>query len=416
MHPTLPVQHEGSRGPARLAALDGLRLCAALMVVAYHYVAFGSGAWAGPPAEVFPTAHVPASYGWLGVQLFFMISGFVICMSCWGRGPGEFAVSRVTRLFPAYWFSVLAVALVVCLWPMADETLRSRDVAVNLTMLQSPLGVDAVDGVYWTLWVELRFYLLFALVVAGRGLTYARAVGFCVIWGFAAAVAAAVDEPLLDQVLLPEDCWYFIAGIAFYLMYRHRPNLVLWLLVTGCFLVAQHCLVAAQGRAEGHMGHRVPHWPTAVLLAVFFAAMAAVALGWTRRLAHRWLTAAGALTYPLYLIHERVGWLVIRRTAGAVSPAVLLPALVAGMLATAWLVHRLVERPLAGALRRGLRRAAAEIRAASPGAPRAAAPDALRAAPAGPPQAASPGSPQDRHKITPEPFQAGGWNYGRDRR
>ncbi|MEV5380585.1 acyltransferase [Streptomyces nondiastaticus] len=393
MHPTLlPVQHDGSRGRARLAALDGLRLCAALMVVAYHYVAFDRGAWPGSPPEVFPSAHVPASYGWLGVQLFFMISGFVICMSCWGRGPGEFAVSRVTRLFPAYWFSVLAVTLVVCLWPVADETLRSRDVAVNLTMLQSPLGVDAVDGVYWTLWVELRFYLLFALVVAGKGLTYARAVGFCVVWGFAAAVAAAVDEPLLDQVLLPEDCWYFIAGIAFYLMHRHRPNLALWLLVAGCFLVAQHGLVAAQARAEGHMGHRVPHWPTAVLLAVFFAAMAAVALGWTRRLTQRWLTTAGALTYPLYLIHERVGWLVIRRTARDVPPAVLLPALLAGMLVTAWLVHRLVERPLAGVLRRGLQRSAAEIRAGLSG------------------------PPQDRHKITPETFQAGGWNYGRDRR
>ncbi|MGK5732483.1 acyltransferase family protein [Streptomyces sp. URMC 124] len=375
MHPTLPVQQEhaeppespggpdGSGGRARLAALDGLRLLAALMVVAYHYVAFGSGAWDGPPAAVFPTAHLPASYGWLGVQLFFLISGFVICMSCWGRGVGRFAASRVTRLFPAYWFSVLAVALVVRLWPSPDETPRARDIAVNLTMLQSPLGVDAVDGVYWTLWVEMRFYLLFALVVAGKGLTYARAVGFCVVWGFAAAVAAAADEPVLDQVLMPENCWYFIAGIAFYLMHRYRPNLVLWLIVAACFLVAQHDLVAAHTRAEGYMGHRVPHWPTAVLLALFFLAVAAVALGRTRRLDHPWLTAAGALTYPLYLIHERVGWLVIRRAAGDVPPAVLLPALLAGMLLTAWLVHRLVERPLAGALRRGLRRAAAEIRA-----------------------------------------------------
>ncbi|WKK26518.1 acyltransferase [Streptomyces olivoreticuli] len=381
LHSTLPVQQEHPERPGppagpletarrpgsggrrgRLAALDGLRLFAALMVVAYHYVAFGSGVWARPSPAVFPTAFLPASYGWLGVQLFFLISGFVICMSCWGKSVGEFAVSRVTRLFPAYWFGVLAVALITYMWPAVDETLRPRDVAVNLTMLQAPLGVDAVDGVYWTLWVEMRFYLLFALI-AWRGLTYRRAVGFCVLWGFAGAVAAAVHNPALDQILMPEDCWYFIAGIAFHLMYRFRPNLALWLIVGSCFLVAQHALLDAQARAEGHMGRHVPHWPTTALLTLFFLAVAAVALGRTRRLDLRWLTTAGALTYPLYLIHERVGWLVIRHTAGLVPRYVLLPALVLVMLQAAWLVHRYVERPLSAALGRGLRKAATEIRA-----------------------------------------------------
>ncbi|MGW1074355.1 acyltransferase family protein [Streptomyces sp. NPDC002537] len=381
MHSTLPVQHEHPErpgpphGPAvpdrragsgerrgRLAALDGLRLFAALMVVAYHYVAFGSGVWERPSPVVFPTAFLPASYGWLGVQLFFLISGFVICMSCWGKSVGQFAVSRVTRLFPAYWFGVLAVALAVLLWPAADETLRPRDIAVNLTMLQSPLGVDSVDGVYWTLWVEMRFYLLFALV-AWRGLTYRRAVGFCVVWGLAGSVATAVRNPVLDEVLMPDDCWFFIAGVAFYLMYRFRPNLALWLIVGCCFLVAQHALLDAQARAEGHMGQHVPHWPTTALLSVFFLALTAVALGRTRWLDRRWLTTAGALTYPLYLIHERAGWLIIRHTAGQVPRYILLPALVLGMLQAAWLVHRYVERPLADALGRGLRRAATEIRA-----------------------------------------------------
>ncbi|GAA0450704.1 acyltransferase [Streptomyces stramineus] len=380
MHSTLPVQQEDPKqsgpspapsatearpegaGRSRLAALDGLRLFAALMVVAYHYMAFGSGVWGRPSAEAFPSAHVPASYGWLGVQLFFLISGFVICMSCWGKGVGQFAVSRVTRLFPAYWFAVLAVTLVVYVWPTVNEAPRLRDAAVNLTMLQSPLGVDPVDGVYWTLWIEMRFYLLFALVV-WKGLTYQRAVGFCVIWAFAAAIARAVNEPVLDQILLPDDCWYFIAGIAFYLMYRFRPNAVLWLIVAGSFVIAQKDLQAAQSRAEGHMGHQVPQWPTAVIVALFFLALMAIALGWTRRLQWRWLTTAGVLTYPLYLLHERMGWLVIKHTADFVPRFVLLPLLVLTMLLAAWLVHRYVERPLARALGRGLRRAMTEIKA-----------------------------------------------------
>ncbi|WP_171165053.1 acyltransferase [Streptomyces sp. I05A-00742] len=382
MHSTLPVQQDhphprdrtdgtplppgGPRQHGRLAALDGLRLCAALMVVSYHWIVFDSGAWANRSAPaLFPTAYLPASYGWLGVQLFFLISGFVICMSGWGKGVGEFAVSRVTRLFPAYWFAVLLVALVVRLWPTVNSPADLGDVAVNLTMLQDALGVEPVDGVYWTLWIEVRFYLLFALVVR-KGLDYRRVVAFCGLWAAAAVVARATDDTLLERVLLPYDCWYFLAGIAFYLMYRFRPAPVLWLIVGGSFLIAQHDLLVAQRRAETYMGHHVPHWPTLLLVAVFYLSVMAVALGWTQRLNWRWLSTAGALTYPLYLLHERLGWVIIKYADGRLPRHVLLLALLAGALTAAWLVHMAIERPLARRLGGALRRAVAEVRAGSP--------------------------------------------------
>ncbi|WP_225803412.1 acyltransferase family protein, partial [Streptomyces sp. NK15101] len=81
-----------SRGRGRLHALDGLRLAAALMVVAYHYLAFGEG-WPTPVEDLFPTAFPLASYGYLGVEFFFLISGFVICMSGWDRRVKDFFVS-----------------------------------------------------------------------------------------------------------------------------------------------------------------------------------------------------------------------------------------------------------------------------------------------------------------------------------
>ncbi|MFF4410118.1 acyltransferase family protein [Streptoverticillium reticulum] len=360
----VPVPPPARRRPqGRLAALDGLRLLAALMVVAYHYLAFNSGAWPAPSEKLFPVAHVPASYGWLGVQLFFLISGFVICMSAWGKGVGDFAVSRATRLYPAYWFAVLAVSLAVSLFPVVNEAPRLSNIAVNLTMLQDPFGVAPVDGVYWTLWVEVRFYLLFALVVAWHGLTYRRAVAFCLLWGVGAAVASTAGSPLLTTLLMPGDAWYFIAGIAFYLMHRFRPNLLLWLIVAGCFLAGQRFVLEAHRNAEHYMGHRVPQWPSVLLLALFFGALAAVALGLTRRITWGWLSTAGVLTYPLYLLHERMGWIVIKYADGLLPRPLLLMMLVMVMLAAAWLVHRLVERPLARLVRQGLRRALAEIRA-----------------------------------------------------
>src|SRR3954471_4352570 len=83
----------------RLAVLDGLRLIAALMVALFHYTGydqFVALTWGEPATQAFGPLHRVSSYLWMGVELFFMISGFVICMSSWGRSVGAFFRSRVT--------------------------------------------------------------------------------------------------------------------------------------------------------------------------------------------------------------------------------------------------------------------------------------------------------------------------------
>ncbi|MYR20314.1 hypothetical protein GTW63_18565 [Streptomyces sp. SID6137] len=87
------------------------------------------------------------------------------------------------------------------------------------------------------------------------------------------------------------------------------------------------------------------------------AAFAAVALGWTRWASWRRLTTAGALTYSFYLVHEHLGWFVIRilhRFLGLPSAATL-GATVLTMLTLAWLIHRFVEKPFGPRLRRALK-------------------------------------------------------------
>ncbi|MCZ9342138.1 acyltransferase, partial [Streptomyces sp. TRM76130] len=86
------------------------------------------------------------------------------------------------------------------------------EVLLNLTMLQSGSAVPNVDGVYWTLWSELRFYLLFLIVVA-MGLTYRRVVAFCCVWGAVAMLAPVSDLPLLELAANPDGAWFFIAGL-----------------------------------------------------------------------------------------------------------------------------------------------------------------------------------------------------------
>src|SRR3990170_483158 len=109
-HDTMPGTRtflpRAGAGP-RLEVLDGLRFLAAMAVLAYHFTTMDR-IWQRPAVDVFPQQTF--AYGWLGVYLFFLISGFVICMSSWGRGAGAFLVSRAVRLYPAYWLSVVVIA------------------------------------------------------------------------------------------------------------------------------------------------------------------------------------------------------------------------------------------------------------------------------------------------------------------
>ncbi|MBX6355629.1 MAG: acyltransferase [Micromonosporaceae bacterium] len=343
----------------RLEVLDGLRFVAAMMVVAYHYTAMWH-VWRRPVEGIFP--HQPAAYGWLGVYLFFLISGFVICLSSWGRGVEAFLVSRAVRLYPAYWLSVLATATVLCIWPYVDQPVGWRNTLVNLTMFHEPLRVPAVAEVYWTLWAELRFYLLFTLVV-WSGLTYRRVVAFCLLWlGAVTAAKATLDGGIVHTVLMTNYAPLFTAGVAFYLMHRFRPTLLLWGIVVASYLLS---LPAVRYRAglEADRGEPPgPVWPAVVLLAACFLLIAAVALGWLRWVRGRWLVVLGAMTYPLYLLHLDLGGTIIYLWQRRVPAPLLVAMVTAAMVALAWLVHRYVERPAAPLLRRALVGASAGLR------------------------------------------------------
>ncbi|MET8169552.1 acyltransferase [Streptomyces sp. NPDC005329] len=347
------------RAESRLRALDGLRLLAALMVCFYHYAGKNgevAQSWHQSPGQKFPTLSQFATYGSLGVQFFFLISGFVICMSSWGRSMGDFFRSRVARLYPAYWAAIVLVTAAGLILPVVASPLRSDEILTNLTMLQQPMGVPRVLGVDWTLWVEVRFYALFALFVVWRGVTYRRVVMFCCLWTLAGVFARVADNPLTDELVMRDHAPYFIGGLAFYLIHRFGNDLLLWGIVGFSFLLGQRYSVTALWH-PGPQGqfHRSPYVIELIVL-VAFVAVGAVAVGWTSRANWRWLTVAGALTYPFYLIHEHLGWFFIRvlyREFG-LSPYLTIGTTVLSMLGIAWLLHRFVEKPIGPRLKRAL--------------------------------------------------------------
>ena len=361
--PADPVPPVRGKKAGRLQALDLLRFVAALSVVVYHYTARGRG-WHTPVRQLFPALHAVSQYGWMGVELFFLISGFVICMSSWDRHLGAFFVSRVARLFPAYLVAVVLTASVVAIWPGFSLNTNKDNILINFTMLEVPLHGRPVDSVYWTLLTELLFYLLFAVVV-WRGLTYQRAVAFCVLWTTASIFVPLFANRFAGVVFQPEYSPYFIAGIAFYLMYRFGPNLLLAGIVVVSFILATHQIQAdVQGQATV-AGDQLNLSVVYAVLAACFALIALVALGRLSWIRGKWTIVLGAVTYPLYLIHQTIGFTVISRLDRHLNRYVLLTGLILVMIAVAWLIYRIVEKTLGPKVRRALTeslRAPAELR------------------------------------------------------
>ncbi|MCV6589596.1 MAG: acyltransferase [Marinobacterium sp.] len=157
-------------GPHRFAHIDAMRGLAAMLVVWLHVGDHMVRWWpqAFESTRFIYEATALVEFGRLGVLLFFAISGFIIPQSLNGEpaaGLKHFAIRRFFRLFPLYWLSIIPGYLLLRLYDMQMST---ADIALNFTMLPRLLDYPMVLGLYWTLEVELLFYLLVAVLFALR--------------------------------------------------------------------------------------------------------------------------------------------------------------------------------------------------------------------------------------------------------
>ena len=370
-----PAHETATARPAsRLRALDGLRFAAAAGVLLYHFTARWSTAWGEEPGVRFPVVGQVTSYFALAPELFFVVSGFVILLTAWGRSVPAVVASRLARIFPAYWAALaLTSFLLLVLW-RDGKRISLTEVAVNITLLQEPFGVRNVDGVYWTLWTELRFYALILVLVA-VGLTRRRVLVFAGVWPLVAVVSDLAGLHVASTILIGQYAPMFAGGMLLYLIHRDGHARVPWLLLCGNVVLALLTIVPAQVRS---LTRNTAFEPSPLLLGVIvvgcFGAVAALTLTRLQRIDWPLLTALGALTYPLYLVHEFWGWWVIHLVQAHVPTVVAVLAGAAASLALAWVVHHGVEKRLNPPMRRWIERSLSRPAAGRPADPAAATP------------------------------------------
>ncbi len=342
----------------RVDVLDGLRGCAVLLVVWYH-VWLVSGQAAGPFTFI-------AQAGFLGVDLFFFISGFCLfypyARAAAGGRPAptiaHFFERRAMKIVPSYGIA-LAVFAIVYRAQFASPQDALWQIVAHLTFIHplSPSTFGTISGPLWTIGIEVQFYLLFPLIVIG----FARSpwIGYLVLAALAEAYRCWIGALGLDTSFwwinqLPAVVDLFAAGMLgahAFVMLRARAATVDSSRMTIVSLCAWLCalvglgIVSVSGASAGDAhawfnAHRVVIGPLCFVLALStsFALPA-----WHAVVAARALGFLSTISYNLYLWHlEVMVW--VHNAIG--SPGWTLAISLPCAIAIAMVVTYAVERPL----------------------------------------------------------------------
>ena len=353
--------HGDAHSRTRVEALDLLRLIAVLGVMLFHY-AFRGAAADGLTTVSWSQVEGVAKYGYLGVQMFFVISGFVIAYSADGRTAIGFAIARAARIYPAFVFCMTLTFLVMVLFGAPRFEATFAQWAANLAIVSPALKQPFMDGAYWSIVYELVFYSwIFLLIAAGA---FRRRIDLIVaIWLTLSMVNEfGFDSEILRKLLLTGQSGFFAAGLMLYEMYRERRDAVVQVLFAGATAVAVVQGVLGVQWLREHFG--IP-FSDAVVAAVCLASIAAVAMGTKARrvrLPARLVVALGGLTYPLYLLHQHIGYIALTSLDGYAAAPVLVCAVILGMCALAFVTWRFVDLPGQQMMRTALTKAAVAAR------------------------------------------------------
>lgn len=317
----------------RFSILDPLRLLAALAVVFYHYSIYIE--------DLSPFFSSVFKFGYLGVNFFFILSGFVIMASAQNRTAFEFAFARAIRIYPAF---IICLGFTVLISYCLDSSpLRWEDIFWNATILNDYVGVANIDGVYWTLQAELKFYGCVFLLLLSGAFIYWRY--WLCIWLLMAIVYYFYQQPFfMGWFINPSYSFYFIGGVCAYLLHKHPRDIyvyALWLIsMVFAFLTAQQQASDFMTKVEGDA-----RLIAGIVVCCFYVFFILLARGFFNIAKSSFWVVLGAISYPLYLIHNRAGKTIIISYLDQINPYLLIGNVIVFLLAISLLIYW-IERPI----------------------------------------------------------------------
>lgn len=321
----------------RLHFIDGLRGIAASAVMLFHFNERVREPWWGEPFR----------YGYLGVAIFFVLSGFVICMSVGDRRVGagflgRFALRRSVRLDILYWVSIAATIAVGVLgrdYGVNQEPISVPQVAAHLFYLQNILGYDALSPIYWTLCYEIQFYLTLVVLIwimqrlfNGPTRDIVRKPGFQ--WGFLSLFVLSV---------LQRTSWHGLPDSLFVNFWFCFALGVMTFWVTQGWLSTRYWYAIMVPTLLWGVIHRDAWFIVGCVTAgLIFLAARLDRFDWLSNPVMQFL---GRISYSLYITHILFGWYAVSIAMKFVNAPLAMLAGVVASLISAWLAYILIEMP-----------------------------------------------------------------------
>lgn len=338
------------KGSSKIIFANQLRGIAALLVVLSHLCCVFWGAketvslyTGAPPAEGGQPSigyFINNQYwnaGALGVAIFFTISGFVIPMSLKGVGRLRFIVARFFRIYPTY-IASLSLALTVvwlsCLYWGHPFMWDINTVLYNMLLIHTITGAPSVDLVNWTLAIELKFYLVAALIapliIAGR------------VWPLISIALLVFLVNKFTHTALGTEM-LFVTFMFIGVLINYQFNSLIKLPKFTCSLLIILGLFVAGWDASPWPKELLTVTPNYIYGLVIFGA-AYLARNHFRNF--RPLDFLADISYPLYIMHSLIGYSVMRVLfEHGLTLRVVAPITAAAVISAALLIHLLIERP-----------------------------------------------------------------------
>jgi peptidoglycan/LPS O-acetylase OafA/YrhL len=295
----------------RISEIDALRGIACLLVILHHFGKLGLQNSFG------------SNMGWMGVDLFFIISGLVISLTIKSNTSWNYFLrNRFSRLFPTYWVCLIISTLSIIVFynflndPFLNENPPGYSLLklflANFTMIQYYLDFGNIDGSYWTLIVELLFYVFILLFLLFKKKHLIELVGgICLVFPLTMGILfyepSVAEYSLKANGLVPLIAYFplFYSGIILYKIKFHGKTMTRWAVLFFCF-----CLqLFLYGKFYGEFNYSLTQFTEyALLLALIYLTFVFYIFDKLKIIANKYTVFIGNISYCVYLLHQTLGF------------------------------------------------------------------------------------------------------------
>ena len=281
--------------------------------------------------------------GYLGVNLFFMISGFVIIWSASGRNWYAFSISRLARLYPAHLVAMTITFLVMTWWAEPPFVTDVSQWLANLTMVAPLFGSPFMDGAYWSIVIELIFYLWVVIGLFSGILPRHTDTAVAVWMAFVVTNNLIVGSRPVELLFLTEYGAYFALGAMLWRIMSLGVTRLRLFLAGLALVMTFHAAEVQRLDVVARLGEAATPAMTALANGFIIMLFLLTATFGRHLKAGPIILALGGLSYPLYLIHQNAGYILINLAAPAIGKWSALALAIVLSLAVSWWIYRHVE-------------------------------------------------------------------------